>query len=658
MLKLIWLIPILPLFGVAINGLFGNRLSRRAVGLIGCGVVLAALVVSAGAVIELSRLPEDARYFETSLGTWIPMGPVGGAGTTAVIPWGFALDPLSAIMILVVTGVGFLIHVYSVGYMEHEDGFARFFVYLNLFMSMMLTLVLGSNLLVTFVGWEGVGLCSYLLIGFFYDRPFDTRTGLTCADAGRKAFLVNRIGDFAFVIGMLYLITTFGTLDYRAVSAAIGAGGDGNHALLVAVGILLFIGACGKSAQIPLYVWLPDAMAGPTPVSALIHAATMVTAGVYMVVRMSALYVHAPEAMAVIAVVGAGTAIFAATMGITATDIKKVLAYSTVSQLGYMFAAVGVGAWTAAIFHLMTHAFFKALLFLGAGSVIHGQNGEQDITKMGGLKSKLPVTFLTFMTATLAIAGIFPLAGFFSKDEILWGAWSSGNKLVWGVLALSAGLTAFYMFRLTFLVFYGKYRGDHHTFDHAHESPKAMTVPLMILAGLSVVGGWIGIPAVLGTTFFGHDVNMFHHWLAPAIASSHGAGGGAAEHGASLEFGLMGLALGIALAGIAVAFVIYRQREGMAAAIARTFRPVYATWRNLYWVDEFYEATVLKPFYAIARFFAGFDRFVIDGIVNATGIVADITGQLLKLFQTGYVRNYALVLLMGVVAILVYLATV
>jgi len=482
MLKLIWLIPVLPLLGVAINGLLGKRLSRRAVGLIGCAVVLASFIVSAGAVLELSRLPEDARHFETSLGTWLPGGPAGGGATIAPIPWGFALDPLSAVMILVVTGVGFLIHVYSVGYMDHEEGFARFFVYINLFMSMMLTLVLGSNLLVTFVGWEGVGLCSYLLIGFFYDRPFDTRTGLTCADAGRKAFLVNRIGDFAFVIGMLYLITTFGTLDYRALSEAITAGGSGQQALLTTIGILLFIGACGKSAQIPLYVWLPDAMAGPTPVSALIHAATMVTAGVYMVTRMSTLYTHAPEAMAVIAVIGAATAIFAATMGITATDIKKVLAYSTVSQLGYMFAAAGVGAWTAAIFHLMTHAFFKALLFLGAGSVIHGQHGEQDITRMGGLRSRLPITFATFLTATLAIAGIFPLAGFFSKDEILWGAWSSGHTAVWGVLALSAGLTAFYMFRLTFLVFYGAYRGDPPTFGKTHESPRAMTVPLMILA--------------------------------------------------------------------------------------------------------------------------------------------------------------------------------
>jgi NADH-quinone oxidoreductase subunit L len=658
MLKLIWLIPILPLSGVAINGLLGKRLSRRSVGLIGCGVVLLSLLLSAGAVLELSRLPSDARTFETSLGTWIPMGPMGASGAMVAIPWGFALDPLSAIMILVVTGVGFLIHVYSVSYMEHEEGFARFFVYLNLFMAMMLTLVLGSNLLVTFVGWEGVGLCSYLLIGFFYDRPFDARTGLSCADAGRKAFLVNRIGDFAFVIGMLYLITTFGTLDYGGVAAAITGSGDGHHAMLVAVGVLLFIGACGKSAQIPLYVWLPDAMAGPTPVSALIHAATMVTAGVYMVVRMSTLYAHAPEAMAVIAAVGALTAIFAATMGITATDIKKVLAYSTVSQLGYMFAAAGVGAWTAAIFHLMTHAFFKALLFLGAGSVIHGQHGEQDITKMGGLRSKLPVSFATFMTATCAISGIFPLAGFFSKDEILWGAWSSGNKVVWGVLALSAGLTAFYMFRLTFLVFYGTYRGDQRTFEEAHESPKGMTVPLMILAALSVVGGWIGIPAVLGTTFFGRDVNAFHRWLSPAVAAGHAEGAEGPHAAASLEFALMGAALAIALTGIAVAFVIYRRREGAAAAIAKRFRPVYVMWRNLYWVDEFYEATILRPFYAITRFCAGFDRFVIDGLVNATGIVADITGQLLKLFQTGYVRNYALVFLMGVVAILLYLATV
>ena len=654
MLKLIGLIPVLPLLGVAVNGLAGKRLGSRAVGWIGCGVVLASLILSAGAVLELSHLPPDARYFETSFGTWMPLGPVGPNGESVTIDWGFALDPLSAVMILVVTGVGFLIHVYSVGYMAGEDGFARFFVYMNLFMSMMLTLVLGSNLLVTFVGWEGVGLCSYLLIGFFYDRPFDARTGMSCADAGRKAFLVNRIGDFAFVLGMLYLVTQFATLHFRDVAQAVAAHAGGSHALLVAVGILLFIGACGKSAQIPLYVWLPDAMAGPTPVSALIHAATMVTAGVYMVVRMSGLYVHAPEAMAIVAAVGALTALFAATMGITATDIKKVLAYSTVSQLGYMFAAAGVGAWTAAIFHLMTHAFFKALLFLGAGSVIHGQHGEQDITKMGGLRAKLPVTFVTFMTATFAIAGIVPLAGFFSKDEILWGAWSGGHTVVWGVLALTAGLTAFYMFRLAFLVFFGPFRGERKTWDHAHESPKSMTVPLSILAVLSVAGGWIGIPAVLAG---GADINLLHHWLAPAVAVLHGGEDGA-HHSAGLELGLMALALGIALFGIAIAWFLYRRREGLAASIAWRFRPVYILWRNLYWMDELYEAVVLRPFYAASRLFAGFDRWVVDGLVNATGILTDIVGQLLKLLQTGYVRNYALLFLMGVVAILVYMATV
>jgi len=654
MLTLIWLIPILPLAGVAINGLLGRRLPKAAVGLIGCGVILASLLLSVGAVVELAKLPADARHFETSLGTWMPLGELAPGGAGVTIDWGFALDPLSAVMILVVTGVGFLIHVYSVGYMEHEEGFARFFVYINLFMSMMLTLVLGSNLLVTFVGWEGVGLCSYLLIGFFYDRPFDERTGLSCADAGRKAFLVNRIGDFAFVIGMLYLITTFGTLEYRGVAEAIEAGAGG-HALLVAVGILLFIGACGKSAQIPLYVWLPDAMAGPTPVSALIHAATMVTAGVYMVTRMSTLYVHAPEAMAVIGLVGAATAIFAATMGITATDIKKVLAYSTVSQLGYMFAAAGVGAWTAAIFHLMTHAFFKALLFLGAGSVIHGQHGEQDITRMGELRVKLPVTFATFVTGALAIAGIFPLAGFFSKDEILWGAFSSGHRVIWLMLALAAGLTAFYMFRLTFLVFYGRYRGDYHAFEHAHESPKSMTVPLMVLAALSVIGGWIGVPAALTR---GADVNLFHHWLAPAVASgAHEAAEGAA-HGAGTELSLMALALAVALVGIGAAWVIYRRRRGLADSIAAAFRPVYVLWRNLYWVDELYEAAVIRPFYAVSRFSAGFDKWVIDGLVNLSAILTDIVGQLLKLFQTGYVRNYALLFLMGVVVVLLFLATV
>jgi NADH-quinone oxidoreductase subunit L len=641
----LWVVPLLPLIGAAINGFFGRRFKNAVVNAVALLFTAASFGWALWAVWTL--WPGGEKPYIEIVAPWITAGSFSA-------PFGFQLDQLSMVMVLVVTGVGFLIHVYSVSYMEHEDGFARFFVYINLFMSMMLTLVLGSNLLVTFVGWEGVGLCSYLLIGFFYDRPFDTRTGLTCADAGRKAFLVNRIGDFAFVLGMLYLVTQFTTLHYRSIATAVAAAPAGQHALLVAVGLLLFIGACGKSAQIPLYVWLPDAMAGPTPVSALIHAATMVTAGVYMVTRMSGLYVHAPEAMGVIAIIGAATAVFAATMGITATDIKKVLAYSTVSQLGYMFAAVGVGAYTAAIFHLMTHAFFKALLFLGAGSVIHGQHGEQDITRMGGLRAKMPVTFLTFLTATLAIAGIVPLAGFFSKDEILWGAWSAGHKIVWAALAFAAGLTAFYMFRLAFLVFYGTYRGDHHTFDHAHESPRSMTVPLAILAVLSAIGGFVGIPAALSG---GKDLNIFHGWLAPAVAAAH-AGGEAAEGGVGLELALMGVALAIALSGVALAWLIYRKNVGSAETIARRFRPVYTLWRNLYWVDELYEAVILKPFYAVSRFFGAFDRWVVDGLVNAAGVGTDITGQLLKLFQTGYVRNYALLFLMGVAAILVYLTMV
>jgi NADH-quinone oxidoreductase subunit L len=650
MIDLIWLIPLLPVLGVVVNGLFGNRLSRKTVGLVACGVVLGSLLLSVSAVYELAGMPEGDRWHEVEIATWMPLGSLVEGGEAFRVAWGFALDPLSAVMILVVTGVGFLIHVYATGYMAHEEGFARFFVYMNLFMAMMLTLVLGNNLLVTFVGWEGVGLCSYLLIGFFYDRPFDERTGLSCADAGRKAFLVNRIGDFAFIIGMLYLVAAFGTLDYRGVLEGVATAGPASHTMLVAVGLLLFLGACGKSAQIPLYVWLPDAMAGPTPVSALIHAATMVTAGVYMVTRMSGLYAQVPEAMAVVAAVGTLTAVFAALMGICATDIKKVLAYSTVSQLGYMFAAAGVGAYVAAIFHLMTHAFFKALLFLGAGSVIHGLHGEQDIRRMGGVKAKMPVTALTFLTGAIAIAGIVPFAGFFSKDEILWGAWSSGKFWVWAALAASAGITAFYMFRLLFLTFYGSFRGDAHAWEKAHESPRSMTVPLVVLAILSLVGGWIGIPKALTG---GADLNVFHHWLAPAVA----AGGHGGHHSVGEELGLMALALAIALGGIGVAWIVYRKREGIATALAKAWGPVYALVRNLFWVDELYELVLLRPFYFLSRVFTAFDRWVVDGLVNAAGVTADVSGQLFKLFQTGYVRNYALLFLLGTASLLWYLAS-
>jgi NADH-quinone oxidoreductase subunit L len=657
MLELIWLIPLLPLVGVVVNGFWGRRMSHKAVGLVACGVILAALLISIGAVVQLSQLPADERIYEVELGTWLPLGPVNDSGQSMTVPWGFGLDALSAIMLLVVTGVGFLIHVYSTGYMSHERDVARFFVYMNLFMAMMLMLVLGNNLLVLFVGWEGVGLCSYLLIGFFYDQPFDKRTGMSCADAGRKAFIVNRIGDFAFMIGMLYLAIEFGTLNFRELFAALEHGHPAGW-LLTGIALLLFVGACGKSAQIPLYVWLPDAMAGPTPVSALIHAATMVTAGVYMVCRMSPLFSQAPEAMAVVATVGALTALFAALMGLAATDIKKVLAYSTVSQLGYMFAAAGVGAYIAAIFHLMTHAFFKALLFLGAGSVIHGMSGEQDVRQMGNLRAKMPTTYWTFMFAVIAIAGVFPFAGFFSKDEILAGAWFGGQKVVWGALAVGAFITAVYMTRLAWLVFYGKYRGTQEKWDHAHESPKSMTVPLMILAGLSLIGGWIGIPRVLT---FGKDVNAFHHWLEPAITpvGGHGAeahAGDVAHHSVSVELMLIALALGIALAGIFVAWRIYRT-EGVAARIAQRAGALYVWVRNLFWVDELYDAMIIRPFYAISRVFTAFDRWVVDGLVNAIGITADITGQVIKLFQTGLVRNYALMFLLGVVAILYYLLT-
>ncbi|HEX5045345.1 MAG TPA: NADH-quinone oxidoreductase subunit L [Candidatus Polarisedimenticolaceae bacterium] len=641
-MRAIALIPVLPLLGAAINGILGRRLPRRLVGLLGCATVLGSFALSLRAVAQLAGLPEGARYLQASLGTWLPLGEIGGRALS--VDWAFALDPISAVMVLVVTGIGFLIHVYSIGYMAHEEGVARFFAYLNLFMAMMLTLVLGDNLLVMFVGWEGVGLCSYLLIGFFYDKPFDLRTGLTCADAGRKAFITNRIGDFAFLVGMILLAVRYGTFRFPEIAQAVSGGGQ--HALLVGIGILLFLGACGKSAQIPLYVWLPDAMAGPTPVSALIHAATMVTAGVYMVTRMSALYAAAPEAMALVAVVGAGTSLFAATMGVTATDIKKVLAYSTVSQLGYMFAAAGVGAYVAGMFHLTTHAFFKALLFLGAGSVIHGLSGRQDIREMGGVRRFMPITFATFLVGCLAIAGLPGLSGFFSKDEILWSAWSSGHLAVWSLLALSAGLTAFYMFRLLYLVFFGEPRAH----AHGHESPPSMTLPLVVLAVLSVAGGWIGIPAALAG---GRDINVFHRWLAPAIVMpAHGEGHGEAK----MEMALMAGAVAIAGVGIGLAWLFYRRREGLADRAAARVGPIYRLARNLYWVDELYELLIIRPFYVLCRWSARFDRYVIDGVVNASGFTADFAGQVIKLFQTGYVRHYALLFLAGVVAILFYLA--
>ncbi len=501
MFDFVWLIPLFPAIGFLINGFFGKSYSKKVVGGVACTALGLSFLTSILILFELIGRPPTERHFEKVIFDWV----VSGSFQTVI---GYQIDPLSILMALVVSGVSFFIHIYSVGYMHDDPGFPRYFTYLNLFVFMMLNLVLANNFLLMFVGWEGVGLCSYLLIGFWFEKD-------SAANAGKKAFVVNRVGDFGFLLGMFLIFTSLGkhgiwTLDFTEVFANASKLDPG---AATAITILLFIGACGKSAQIPLYVWLPDAMEGPTPVSSLIHAATMVTAGVYMVARCNVLYSMAPISMAIVAVVGVATAIYTASIGFCQNDIKKVLAYSTISQLGYMFLGVGVGAYSAGIFHLMTHAFFKGLLFLGAGSVMHALSGELDMRKMGALRKKIPITFWTFFIATLAIAGIPGLSGFFSKDEILWQAFSSsrGHFLLWLVAAIAAGMTAFYMFRALFMTFFGQSRVDEHVAHHIHESPKIMTVPLMILAILSVIGGYIGVPHVLG------GANHIHEFLAPVL---------------------------------------------------------------------------------------------------------------------------------------------
>jgi NADH-quinone oxidoreductase subunit L len=702
-LPLIGLIPLLPLLGFVVCGLFGRRLPKSVVAAVACGSVLAAFVVSLGAVIQLRsesgesprvesggrvRIDGQTRSYEIDYWTWLPTVPLeqehpladpiaedtgqGGGGEKAGegrytetrlpdtwapapkthprfrVDFGFRLDPLSAVMILVVTGVGFLIHVYSIGYMGHDPGFARYFAYLNLFTAMMLTLVLGSSFLVMFVGWEGVGLCSYLLIGFWFSDEEK-------AQAGRKAFITNRIGDFAFIVAMLAIVYLFGTLDIASVMAvAPGA----PAAALTLIALALFFGACGKSAQIPLYVWLPDAMAGPTPVSALIHAATMVTAGVYMVARCSALFVAAPGALTVVAVTGATTALFAASIGLVQNDIKKVLAYSTVSQLGYMFLGAGVGAFTGSIFHLVTHAFFKALLFLGAGSVIHAMSGEQDMRRMGGLKEKLPWTYWTMLVGALAIAGIPPFAGFFSKDEMLWKAWEGAHPVLWVMGGAASAMTAFYMFRLIFMTFHGSFRGTEEQRHHLHESPLSMTVPLAILAVLSTVGGFIDVPGALGGS------HRLDSWLGPAVAtaaSAHGAAAGevalaeGAAHGtggAAIEYLFMVVAVAIAVAGILAAYAFYSRKSERPARAASASGLLYPLLLNKYWVDELYDATVLRAYYGASEFFSTFDKWVVDGLVNAVAGFTELVGQALRLFQTGFVRNYALWIFVGAVLVM------
>ncbi len=680
MKQLIWLVPVLPFLGALLNGVvLRNRVSKAGVNAIALGSVGAALALSLGILAEFLSGSREA--FEKIVYLWVPAGgmEIGGGHGESVwksleIPMGFLLDPLSSVMLFVVTFVGFLIHVYSAGYMAHEGGYQRYFVYLNLFMGSMLLLILGNNFLVTFVGWEGVGLCSYLLIGFYYEEEFPPY-------AGRKAFIVNRIGDFAFLLGLFALASRFGTLDYGTIFSAVEAD---PHAVTepyllglsfaAFVALCLFVGAMGKSAQIPLYVWLPDAMAGPTPVSALIHAATMVTAGVYMVVRTNAFYQLAPGVSGFVAVVGALTALFAATIGLAQKDIKKVLAYSTVSQLGYMFLAAGVGAYTAAVFHLGTHAFFKALLFLGSGSVIHAMSGEQDMTKMGGLKKALPVTYLTMLVGALAIAGVPGLAGFFSKDQILAAVFGE-HKVLWLVGLVTAGLTAFYMFRLIYMTFSGEFRGTDEQRHHLHESPRVMTVPLAILAVGSVLAGWIGLPK-LGS----FDWNVFAHYLEPVVAD---VGHGEHHHAPVLvELVLMALSVAVALGGIFLARRLYKDRgleEGQRWA--ERFPAVHRTLENKYWVDEAYDATVVRGAWATARslfrFDAGFidgvlvngsrhvtvgvsllsgffDKYVVDGLVNLTGAVMSFASRFFRSLQTGLVSQYAMVLAVGMLILSVF----
>ncbi|HET7291394.1 MAG TPA: NADH-quinone oxidoreductase subunit L [Vicinamibacteria bacterium] len=611
------LIPLLPLLGFLFNLTVGVRvLTKRhghgeaqhgpspIIGLVACGSVLASLLVSIAAVVQARAQPGGV-LVET-LWTWLPGGAAGVAPFQ--IEWAYQVDPLSSVMLLVVNFVSFLIHVYSTGYMAHDPGYARYMAYLNLFMFAMLTLVLGANYPILFIGWEGVGLCSYLLIGFWFEKQ-------SASDAGKKAFIVNRIGDAFFILGMLLLFETFGSLDFRTVFAA-AEHLPAEHAwggTLTLACLFLFLGACGKSAQIPLYVWLPDAMEGPTPVSALIHAATMVTAGVYMVARSSVLYAHAPNALLVVAVVGAATALFAASIGLVQYDIKRVLAYSTVSQLGYMFLACGVGAFAAGVFHLMTHAFFKALLFLGSGSVIHAMSGEQDMRKMGGLKEKLPVTHLTMFVGCLAIAGVPFLAGFFSKDEILWSAYKLGGygRWVWMIGLVTAGMTAFYMFRLFYMTFHGAFRGTPEQAHHVHESPSSMTVPLVVLAGGSALAGYLGLPAVTGLP------NVFEHFLEPVLEP--------AQHalrelftrpvpGHGVEWALMGTSVAFGLLGIFVGRHFFKTRPEIPERLARAFAGPHRVLLNKYYVDELYGAAFVRGVaLGGGGMLHGLDRHVVDG---------------------------------------------
>ena len=625
MINLVWLVPLIPLLGFVINGLGRNTLSKNLIGFIGSSVIFISFAISVGIFFELGA--DANKSHEIFLFDWISAGKLS-------IPLSFLVDPLSSIMLLIITGVGFLIHIYSIGYMHSDEAFGKFFSYLNLFIFFMLLLVLGSNYIVMFIGWEGVGLCSYLLIGFWY-------TNSSYASAAKKAFIMNRIGDLGFLLGVFFIFTTFGSVEFSKIfpQAANMLPGNGTIALIA---LLLFIGACGKSAQLPLFTWLPDAMAGPTPVSALIHAATMVTAGIYMIARSNVLFDLAPMIQHIIAIIGLATAIVAAIIALTQTDIKKVLAYSTVSQLGYMFLGLGVGAYNGAFFHVITHAFFKALLFLCAGSVIHALHHEQDMRHMGGLRKKLPVTFLTMLIGTIAIAGLPPFSGFFSKDEILAHVYMH-DKVMWAIAVFGAFLTAFYMFRMLFLTFFGKYRGTHHAEEKIHESPKSMTIPLIVLAVLSAIGGMIGIPETLGGN------HWLSHWLAPVIKHTAEA----PDH--ATEYALMAVSVVGVLVSIAFAYVKYIKQnhvpipdEGKRSALANLSY-------NKFYFDEIYDLLIRKPLDALSTFFYKIiDNKIVDGIVNGLGWSTSEASKGLRLVQSGNVGFYIFMMVVGIISLLLY----
>lgn len=630
----IWLVPLFPLLGFLINGLFGSRFSEKQIGSIGSVAVGLSFVISAITFFQILKLPGETRSITKTIYTWIQTGDFSVAVS-------FLVDPLSLVMILVVTGVGFLIHVYSIGYMAGDRGFARYFAFLNLFSFSMLVLVLADNFLLLFVGWEGVGLCSYLLIGFWFENK-------DYAYAGRKAFIVNRIGDFGFLLAMFLIFMHFGSLKFDAVFSQAATGLAAGVATTIC--LLLFVGATGKSAQIPLYVWLPDAMAGPTPVSALIHAATMVTAGVYMVARCHVLFLQSQTAMMVVAITGVATALLAATIALVNDDIKKVLAYSTISQLGYMFLACGVGAFGAGIFHLSTHAYFKALLFLSAGSVMHALSNETNMQKMGGLRKKLPITYKVFLIGALALAGVPLFSGFFSKDEILWKTVVSpiGGYGLWFVGAAVAGLTAFYIFRLIYLTFHGRSRVATEAAHHIHESPKIMTIPLIVLAFLSVVGGYIGIP---------HVFNQFEHFLDPVFSRYVTAEFFEHAHDlVSLELSFMGISVLIAFLGIGTAYLFYVLRPELASELAGKMKGIYRFLVNKWYVDEMYDALVVRPIKNLsdAILWRWVDVRVIDGLVNFTAKFMAQVSDKLRRIETGVVQNYALSIAMGVVFLVGY----